>query len=84
MELSEEQQRKYAIVKREICAAMMSMEFISLDGFHRRKLQLGEAISVFVHSLKKLLEQAMPDLEKPAQDKHQFLAGVPEAVSRQL
>lgn len=87
LELSEEQQGEYAAAKKEICTAMMPMEFVSLDGFHRRKLRPGEAISVFVHDLRKLLGQAMPDLEKPARDTlllHQFLAGIPENVSRQL
>ena len=74
-------------MKKEMCTAMTTMEFVSLNGFHRRKLQPGEAISVFVHDLKKLLEQAMLGLEKPAQDTlllHQFLAGIPENVSPQL
>ena len=50
-------------------------------------MRSGEALSVFVHDLKKLFEQAMPGLDKPAQDQlllHQFLVGVPDAVSRQL
>ena len=87
LELSEEQQGDYAAAKKEICTAMMSMEFVSLDGFHRRKLRPGEPISVFVHELKQLLEHALPGLEKPARDTlllHQFLASVPDNVSRQL
>ena len=78
LELSEEQQGDYAAAKKGICTAMMPMEFVSLDGFHRRKLRPGEPISVFVHELKQLLEHAMPGLEKPARDTlllHQFLAG---------
>ena len=42
---------------------------------------------MFVHSAKKLLDQAMPEVEKNARDQlllHQFLAGIPNAVSRQL
>lgn len=87
LELSEEQQECYATAKKEICTALMPMEFVSLDEFHRRKMRPGEALSVFVHDLKKLLEQAMPGLDKTARDQlllHQFLAGVPDAVSRQL
>jgi len=44
-------------------------------------------LSVFVHDLKKLFEQAMPGLDKLAQDQlllHQFLVGGSDAVSRQL
>ena len=66
---------------------MMPMEFVSLDDFHRHKLRPGEALSVSVHAMKKLLEQAMPSLDKPACDQlllHQFLAGLPDNISRQL
>lgn len=44
------------------------MEFGSLDQFHRRKLRPSKALSVFVHDLKTLLEQAMPGLEETAHD----------------
>ena len=43
---------------------------------------------MFVHDLKKFLEHAMPELKDSATRKklllHQFLAGLPQAVSRQL
>lgn len=35
----------------------------ALREFHHRSLHLGEAPLLFVHKLKKLLEQAMPDTE---------------------
>ena len=66
---------------------MMPTEFVSLDEFKRRKLRPGEALSVFVYDMKKLLERAMPSLDKSARDQlllHQLLAGLPENVSRQL
>ena len=69
LELSEEQQADYKTAKKAICEAMMPMEFVSLDEFHRRKLRPGEAVSVFVHVLKRLLEQAMPGLDKPVGEK---------------
>ena len=84
LELSEEQQGNYATAKEELSSTMMPMAFVSLDEFHRRKLRPGEALSVFVHDVKKLLEQAMPGLDKPARDQlllHQFLSGLP-ALSR--
>lgn len=87
LELSEDQQTHYPTAKKEILAALMPMEFLSLDEFHRRKLRPGEALSVFVHDIKKLLNQAMPDLEETARKQlllHQFLGGLPESVSRQL
>ena len=66
---------------------MMPMGFVSLDEFHNRKLLPGEALSVFVHSLKTLLLQAMPDIDAAARDQlllHRFLAGIPASVSQQL
>ena len=87
LELGEEEQSDYATAKKEISAALMPMEFVSLGEFHRRKLRPGEALSVFVHDAKKLLDQAMPKLEKNAREQlllHQFLGGLPETVSRQL
>ena len=87
LELSEEQQGNYETAKKAICEAMMPMEFVSLDEFHRRKLRPGEAVSIFVHDLKKLLEQSMPGLEEAVREKlvlHQFLAGLPENISKQL
>ena len=35
--------KDYATAKKEISAALTPMEFVSLDDFHRRKLQPGEA-----------------------------------------
>ena len=87
LELTAEQQGDYMQAKKEIMTSIMPMEFVSMDHFHKRKLQPGEALSVFVHELKKLIDQAMPVLEKSARDQlllHQFLAGIPNNVSRQL
>ena len=59
-------------------------EFLTLDGFHRRRLQPGEPLSVYMH---KLLDRAMPGQERPARDQlllHQFVTGLPDAISRQL
>ena len=42
---------------------------------------------MFVHDLKKLLGHTMPDLGSTAHDQlllHQFLAGIPDTISRQL
>ena len=47
----------------------------------------GEALPVFVYDLKKLLARAMPELDQAAREPlllHQFLTGLPVAVSRQL
>ena len=65
----------------------MPMNFVSLEDFHRRKLRPGEAISLYVHDLKKLLTHAIPDMEQAAKEPlllHQFLAGIPETISKQV
>ena len=87
LELTAEEQSDYDATKEKISETMMPMEFVSLEEFHHRKLRPGEALSVFIHDMKKLLEQAMPGLEETARNQlllHQFLAGVPHSVSRQL
>ena len=63
------------------------MSFVSLDDFHARRLRPAESLPVFVHSLKRLLGQAMPDVEEGTRKqllRHQFLAGLPAAISKQL
>ena len=75
------------MAKTEIIKTIMPMGFISLDEFHQRKLRPGEALPVFVYDLKKLLARAMPELDQAAREPlllHQFLTGLPVAVSRQL
>ena len=87
IELTEDQQKSYATAKKEMVAKMAPVGFISLEDFHRRKLQPGEAVSVFVHDLKRLLDQAMPSLDKNAHSElvlHQFIAGLPVHISTQL
>ena len=47
----------------------------------------GEALPVFLHDIKQLLEQAMPGLDAKAKEQlllHQFVAGLPPAISKQL
>ena len=66
---------------------MAPVGFVSLAEFHARKLRPGEALSVFVHKLKMLLGQAMVSLDAATRNKlriHQFLSGLPPAISRQL
>jgi len=68
MELTDEQQGSYEEAKKRLLETMMPIEFVSLDDFHHRKLRPGEALSVFVHDMKKLLDYAMPGLDKTARD----------------
>ena len=77
LELSEEQQGDYAATKKEICTAMMPMEFVSLDGFHQRKLRPGEPISVFVHELKQLLHGTRYARLRKASKRYATAASIP-------
>jgi len=66
---------------------MTPMGFISLDEFYCRKLRSGEAISVYVHDLKKLLEMAIQSMDTAVKDLlllHQFVAGLPDTITCQL
>ena len=84
LELSDEDQADYAKAKKAITEKMCPASFVSLDEFHLRKMHPGESLSLFVHELKKLLNQAMPTLEKNARDQlllHQFLS---DSVSSQI
>ena len=80
-------QGNYGQTKKKIVEKMAPQSFISLDDFHKRRLHTGEPISVYVHELKKLLSQAMPELDATARDQllmHQFLTGVPSDVSKPI
>ena len=66
---------------------MVPTAFVSLQEFHNRKLLPDETILLYLYELRRILEQAMAGLAKEARDQlliHQFLAGLPEPVSRQL
>ena len=87
MDLSVEEKDSYETAKQTLTSKLTPASFVTLDEFHRRKLLPGEALSVFVHHLKKLLLQVMPDLDTMTRNQlllHQFVAGLPQAVSRQL
>ena len=65
---------------------MAPSEFISLEEFHSRTMQPGEAVALYLYDLKRLFQQAMPELAENACQPlllHQFLSGLPDAISRQ-
>ena len=87
LDLSEDDQKDYNEAKKKIIARLAPMSFVSLDDFHARRLRPAESLPVFVHSLKRLLGQAMPDVEEGTRKqllRHQFLASLPAAISKQL
>ena len=73
LELSNEQQGDYKVAKEGIKKAMKPMGSVSLGNFHRRKLRSGEALSVFVHDLKKLIDQVIPNMTKEAKNLFYFI-----------
>ena len=87
LELSEEEQGQYTVAKEKIAEKLTPMAFSSLEEFHKRKLLPGEGLNVYVQSLKKMLQQAMPGLTKESRDQlilHQFISGLPSSISKQL
>jgi len=87
LELSTESTADYATAKKSLISKMAPTEFVSFEEFHSRKLCPGEAIALYLHNLKRLLKQAMPGLAAEAAKPlllHQFLAGLPGPISRQL
>ena len=60
--LTEEEQGVYQTALEKVTKKMKPTEFASLEDFHHCKLWPSKLIPVFVHKLKKLLDQAMPKL----------------------
>ena len=87
MELSTEEQGDYNAAKKKMTERMVPASFVSMDGFLKRSLRSGEALSLYLYELKRLLDQAMPGLDATARSPlllHQFMEGIPTVVSRQL
>ena len=89
MELTDDEQKDYAVTKKKIIDAIMPMPFVSLADFYKRMLLLGKSLSLslYVHQLKLLLGQAMPDIYEATREQlllHQFLSGLLQDVSKQL
>ena len=87
MELSEDEQGDYGAAKQKMIERMVPASFVSMDGFLKRRLRSGEALSLYLYELKRLLDQAMPGLDATARSPlllHQFMEGLPTVVSKQL
>lgn len=87
LDLQEEQQKDYKTAKEKIVQRLAPVKFVSLEDFHGRKLHPGESLSVFLHVLKRLLSQAMPEANEATKQqllRHQFLVGLPTSISKQL
>ena len=87
LELSTEQQASYDVAKAKITKAMAPVQFVSLDDLGARKLRPNEALSVFLHELRQMLKQAMPEAGEGTRKQlllHQFVSGLPVNISKQL
>ena len=87
LELSEEQQESYVTAKSKIIKGMVPVCFVSLDDFCARKLQANETLPVFLHELRQLLKQAMPEASTDMQKRlllHQLVSGLPFSNGKQL
>ena len=89
LELSTEQQASYDAAKNKakITKAMAPVQFVSLEDFRAWKLRPNEALSVFLHELRQMLKQAMPEAGEATQKQlllHQFVSGLPVNISKQL
>ena len=87
MELSEAEKEDYESAKTQMFTRVALVRFVSLEDFQGRRLHPREPLSVFLHMLKRLLDQAMPEADTATRKQlliHQFLTGLPTHVSRQL
>ena len=75
--------KDYETAKKQLIDGLMPIAFTLLDKFHARKLLPGEPLTVFSHDLRKLIDRAMPEIDSKARY-HQFIAGLPLRVSREL
>ena len=86
-ELTEEQQADYEATAKRTQGKLSPLEFSSLEAFHKRKLRPREALSMFLQDLKQMLFHAMRNIDGTSRNQlllHQFLAGLPVSVSKQL
>ena len=75
--ISQTTQANYNTVKDRLLKKLKLAEFVSLDKFHRCKLCPEETLTLYLHELKKALQQAMPEIEDMSSKKllkHHFLS----------
>ena len=87
MELTDEEKNDYSVTKSKLIRKMAPLKFVSLEEFQKRSIFPGESVVMYFYELKRLLQQAMSELTADARKQlliHQFLAGLPAYLSRQL
>ena len=79
--------RDFGVVKEKLIRKLAPLKFVSLEQFQKRAIFPGKSIGMYLYELKRLLQQTMSELVEDAIQQlliHQFLAGLPAPVSRQL
>ena len=87
LDVSEDEKKDYKVARQKLIDRLAPMKFTSLDKFHARKLHPGEFLSFFLHTLKRMLTQAMPESDAATRQqllRHQFLSGLPSTFNKQL
>ena len=87
LELSEDEKKNYEETKKKFLENLSPQAFVSLDSFHKQRLHPGEPISVYVHELKRLVSQTMPELVGGPRNQlllHQFLSVIPEDITKPI
>ena len=87
LDIPAETKKIFKDVKRLLIEKLRPSGFVAFAEFQARKLRPGETALLYVHDLKRLLEDAMPNLDADSQDRilfQQLLAGLPDDCSRAL
>ena len=87
LDIPAETKKIFKDVKQLLVEKLRPSGFVAFAEFQARKLRPGETALLYVHELKRLLEDAMPNLDADSQDRilfQQLLAGLPDDCSRTL
>ena len=87
MELSNGEKSNYGVTKGKLIKKMVPLEFVLLEEFQKLSIFPGKSVGMYLYELKRLLQQAMPELTEEAMKQlliHQFLVGLPASLSWQF
>ena len=87
MELSKEGKEDYAKAKKGIKSKLLPTTFTALKKFNGMLMLPSEMLPLFLHDLKRLLDQAMLESPNKAREQsllHQFFAELPSTISKQF
>ena len=85
MELTDEK-ADYSVTKSKLIKKMVPLEAVSMEESQNQSISPGKSVSMYLYELKRLLQQAMPDLTADVRKQlliYQILAGLPASLSCQ-